>query len=168
MKKSNNKTKELYQKLVDGIGNIISSGEYKNFLKFCNNFKGYSFNNLILIFSQMRDATYVAGFKTWEKMGRKINKGAKGIMIIFPMKREYTKKVKLEDKEEEQSITYLSFRPTYVYDISQTTGKDVPLETKRLKSNNKTELFNFLKAYSTFPVLEKEIERNSIRILEPC
>lgn len=166
----NTKIKKVYQKLIDGVNNIISSGQYKSFLKFCNNFNNYSFNNysfnnLILIFSQMPEAKCVAGFKTWERLGRKIKCGSKGIMIMFPMKREYTKKVKVEDKEE-QRITYLSYRPTYVYDISQTIGKDILLESKRLQSNNKIELFNFLKSYSIYPILEKEIERYSFRILE--
>lgn len=73
----NNKTKELYQKVVDGIDKIITSGEYEKFLKFSKNFHNYSFNNWILIFSQMEDASKVAGFKKWESMGRKIKKAQK-------------------------------------------------------------------------------------------
>ena len=81
-----NNTKTTIDKNHQRIENIISSGEYENFLKFCNTFHHYSFNNIILIFSQMKEATKVAGFKQWQKLGRKIKKGEKGIRIIYPIK----------------------------------------------------------------------------------
>lgn len=51
-KKSNkeNKTKEIFNKIVDGVTSIIDSGEYAKFLKFSRNFHNYSFNNIVLIF----------------------------------------------------------------------------------------------------------------------
>lgn len=167
MKKKDNKTKELYQKIVTGIENIISSGEYEKFLRFGHNFHNYSFNNWILIFSQMENATKVAGFKKWESLGRKIKKGSKGIMIMYPMKQTYTKKIKgqeslidseNEDSTSEEKIEFLTYRPTYVYDVSQTTGKPLPMETKYLNSCSKEELYTFLKSYSKYPVLEQKIE----------
>ena len=47
-KKSNkeNKTKEIFNKIVDGVTSIIDSGEYAKFLKFSRNFHNYSFNNI--------------------------------------------------------------------------------------------------------------------------
>ena len=45
---SQNKTKEIFDRVVENLQTII------------NNFKDYSFNNLILIFSQFPDATKVA------------------------------------------------------------------------------------------------------------
>ena len=65
-----NKTKEIFNKIVDGVTSIIDSGEYAKFLKFSRNFHNYSFNNIVLIFSQMEEATQVAGFKAWKNMGR--------------------------------------------------------------------------------------------------
>jgi len=76
-----NKTKEVFNKIVEGVQNIITSGEYEKFLRFSKKFHHYSFNNLVLIFSQMPEATQVAGFKKWQSMGRKLKKGAKGIQI---------------------------------------------------------------------------------------
>lgn len=54
-----NKTKEVFNKLVDGVTQIIDSEEYAKFLKFSRNFHNYSFNNIVLIFSQMEGATQV-------------------------------------------------------------------------------------------------------------
>ena len=85
MSKTNNKetkTKELFNKIVEGVKNIVEKGEYEKFLKFSKNFHNYSFNNILLIFSQMPEATQVAGFAKWKSMGRNLKKGAKGIQII--------------------------------------------------------------------------------------
>jgi len=159
------KTKEIFNKIVDGVNNIINTGEYAKFLKFSKNFTNYSFNNIVLIFSQMEDATQVAGFKTWQKMGRKLKKGAKGIQIIYPVKRKYSTKIEGQDsflnneneKQEEKIIEYLTYRPTYVFNISQTVGEPMPLEDKRLNSNNREDFFEFLKSYSPYPIIEEEL-----------
>ena len=159
------KTKEIFNKIVDGFNNIINTGEYAKFLKFSKNFTNYSFNNIVLIFSQMEEATQVAGFKTWQKMGRKLKKGAKGIQIIYPVKRKYTTKIEGQDsflndeneKQEEKIIEYLTYRLTYVFDISQTVGDPMPLEDKRLNSNNMKNFFDFLKSYSPYPIIEEEL-----------
>ena len=54
------KTKEVFDKVVKELQTIVNNGDYEKFLKFQKNFRGYSFNNLILIFSQFPDATRVA------------------------------------------------------------------------------------------------------------
>lgn len=43
MNKSNKqeKTKELFNKLIDGVTSIIDSGEYNKFLRFSKNFHNY-------------------------------------------------------------------------------------------------------------------------------
>lgn len=162
-----NKTKELFNKIVEGVHSIVNSGEYEKFLKFSKNFHNYSFNNVLLIFSQMEEATQVAGFAKWKSMGRNLKKGAKGIQIIYPIKRSYTKK-KLEgqdslldsedkDTKQEEKIEYLTYRYTYVYDISQTYGKPLPLSNDSLNSNDKKEFLEFLKSFSPYPILEENI-----------
>ena len=77
-----NKTKELFDKIVEGVNNIISSGEFERFLKFSKNFHHYSFNNIVLIYSQMKEATQVAGFKKWQSMGRKLKKGVVSVKLM--------------------------------------------------------------------------------------
>jgi hypothetical protein len=164
-----NKTKEMFDKIVNGVNDIIVSGEYAKFLKFSKNFHHYSFNNLVLIYSQMENATKVAGFKTWQKMGRKLKKGAKGIQIMFPIKKTY-KQTKIDGQaslidnnvntkvEEVQTIEYFTYRPTYVFDISQTTGEPLPLADTRLNTENMQDFFTFLSSFSPYPILEKNLE----------
>lgn len=55
-----NKTKEIFDKVIKKLQSIVENGDYEKFLKFQKNFRDYSFNNLILIFSQFPDATRVA------------------------------------------------------------------------------------------------------------
>lgn len=168
MKSNNkeNKIKDIFNNIQTGITNIIESGEYEKFLKFSKNFHTYSFNNMVLIYSQMQNATRVAGFKTWESMGGKLKFGSKGIQIIYPIKRKYERDIidgqntilnneKVKDTKK-QIVEYLTYRATYVYDISQTVGKPLPMEENELNTNNRAELLEYLKRFSPFPV--KEIE----------
>ena len=111
----------------------------------------------------MKEATQVAGFKKWQSMGRKLKKGSKGIQIIYPIKRKYTKIIEgqdslLDDKnKKEQEVEYMTYRYTYVYDISQTVGGPLPLAENSLNSNNKSEFFDFLKSFSPYPIEEEDL-----------
>lgn len=55
-----NKTKEIFDRVVENLQAIVDNGKYEKFLKFQKNFREYSFNNLVLIYSQFPDATQVA------------------------------------------------------------------------------------------------------------
>ncbi len=160
------KIKDIFNKIQTGVTNIIESGEYAKFLKFSKNFHSYSFNNIVLIYSQMPNATKVAGFKTWQSMGRKLKYGSKGIKIIYPIKQKYEKDTTIEgqnsllndNKEDKKTIVeYLTYRATYVYDISQTIGQPLPMSNDKLNTNNKVELFDYLKSFSPFPIKEIDI-----------
>ena len=121
-------------------------------------FHNYSFNNTLLIYMQKPDATLVAGFNKWkDKFGRSVNKGEKGIKIIAPT--PYKKKIekdvldpdtKLPMKDEngeiikeEKEVSIPSFRPVTVFDVSQTSGKEIPTLASAL--NGKVENFDMLK-----------------------
>ena len=55
-----NKTKKIFDEVVEKLQAIVDNGDYEKFLKFQSNFRNYSFNNLVLIFSQFPEATRVA------------------------------------------------------------------------------------------------------------
>lgn len=166
MNTKNNKTREMYNKIVDGVVAILDSNSYKNFLKFGSKFHGYSFSNQILIFTQMEDATHVEGFKTWQKMGRKLKKGEKGIQIFYPIKKKYSNSIEGQDSllidtekennKKQDTYEYIYFRPTYVFDVSQTIGDPIPTENRTLDSNNMIDFFEFLKLYCQYKIIEKD------------
>jgi N-terminal domain of anti-restriction factor ArdC len=48
-------------------------------------FHKYSFGNVLLIARARPDATYVAGYRAWNALGRYVRKGEKGILILAPI-----------------------------------------------------------------------------------
>lgn len=156
-----NKTKQMYEKIVKNIQTIIDNGEYQKFLQFGKNFRGYSFNNLVLIYNQFPDATMVAGKAKWLKLKRELQENAQKIFIVAPIPRKYNKKVKKvqdgETIESVETIEYNYYRYVYVYDISQTKGEPIPLSCQNLNSNDMAYFYEKLKQFSKVPVIEKEL-----------
>lgn len=137
-----------YKKLIEGIEDIINTGKYQEFLRFMKKFHNYSFNNKLLIFSQNPDATKVAGYCTWKKLGRGVKSNPEKIFILKPMPYKITKKDELENQEVEE-LELVRFGWTIVYDISDTYIKDntkeVPLfDDIKLNENSSQELYNTL------------------------
>ena len=92
-------------------------------------FHRYSANNILLIHVQRQDATRVAGFSAWRKLGRFVRRGEKGIAILVPMTLrrsldEAGNGVGTEDGATARPI--LGFKPGYVFDVSQTDGEPLP------------------------------------------
>lgn len=134
---TNEKVKELFNKLEEGVKQVYDSENYKNMLTVMSKFHKYSANNCILILMQCPNATLVAGYKSWQtNFKRQVKKGEKAIQILAPSKRKYTKKETDEDgNETEKEIEYMAFYPTNVFDISQTEGEDLPTICNELKGD---------------------------------
>ena len=134
------KQKELMEKLEEGIKAVFTSERYAEYLKLMGKFHSYSFNNTILIQMQMPNASYLAGYKTWETLERHVKKGERGIMILAPNQYKRMKEVEVFDPvtgkqkvdaggnpvTEQKEIAYATFRPIAIFDISQTEGKPLP------------------------------------------
>lgn len=101
------------------------------------------------------------GKATWLKLKRELTEDAKKIWIVAPIPRKYNKKVKaIEDGEEIEKIEtvkYNAYRYVYVYDISHTTGKAVPLQSEKINCDDKAYFYDKLKKFSKIPVVEKEL-----------
>ena len=99
-----------------------------DYLTAMSRFHNYSFGNVLEIARQMPTATRVAGFWTWKNLGRSVNAGAKGIRILAPIVGVRRKKDVEADKDitKQNTRTLLGFRNTYVFDISQTNGVELP------------------------------------------
>lgn len=68
-KADNEKMKEVFKTLQDGVKDVFSSEAYKKYLDFLSMFHNYSLNNTLLILFQMPSAVRVASKATWEKAG---------------------------------------------------------------------------------------------------
>ena len=139
---------------------VFDSDRYKQYLKVMSKFTSYSFNNCMLIAMQKPDASLVAGYSKWKALGRQVGKGEKGIMILAPM--PYKRKSDDPDEEEETAI---AFKATYVFDVSQTSGKDLPEYVQDLEGEIEPEqmkaVFDALRRAVGIPITFEDFPGNA-------
>ena len=107
----------------------------------------------MLIARQKPDATNVAGLRTWNSLGRFVKRSEKGIFILAPMiakKRDDNEATSEEDKKSNGESRLYGFRAVYVFDVSQTEGKDLPAltEVNGDVSGYRERLFKFVESQS--------------------
>ena len=136
---------EVIQRIDEGVKAVFESERYKEYLKFASKFTDYSARNTMLINMQRPDATLVAAFGKWKELGRHINKGETGIAIFAPAPYKTNQFIETqrpafdelgnqlynEDGTEkmetiETPLTGMAFKTVYVFDVSQTDGKELP------------------------------------------
>jgi antirestriction protein ArdC len=120
------KTTKARQVIGEALGSLaedLNTGKsegYRRFLAAMARFHDYSFGNVMLIVSQRPGATQVAGYRAWQKLGRQVRKGEKGITIMAPML------FKPKDANGTDEDAFLRFRAVSVFDIAQTDGDALP------------------------------------------
>lgn len=133
------KVQALSQRLMEGVQQTFQSDHFKEYLKTVSMFHTYSPRNVGLIFLQNPEATRVAGFEAWKKLGRYVRRGETGISIFAPSKVVVKLNKPLldengnpilnengEPKTEQKQKTLINFRTVSVFDISQTEGEPLP------------------------------------------
>ncbi|RRJ31869.1 ArdC-like ssDNA-binding domain-containing protein [Halocatena pleomorpha] len=131
--------------LVDDVSEAQASTEFQEWLDVQSRFHDYSHRNTLLIKLQCPEATKVAGYNTWRyQFYRHVQEGEQAIWIWAPIITKQCPECENspsyhEDSEcaydetpsEEWSKGLVGFRPTAVFDISQTEGEPLPeLETE--------------------------------------
>jgi antirestriction protein ArdC len=117
------RARQIVDQAVEELAVELERGQseaLKRYLAFMGRFYRYSASNTLLIWSQMPEATHVAGFHKWMDLGRQVKKGEKGIVILAPIVR------RIATKTEEEEERLFGFKTAHVFDISQTAGKDLP------------------------------------------
>lgn len=172
--KSNREEKmgEIQERLMAGTKEIYESGKWAEYISVMSRFPHYSINNCILIASQCPHARYVCGYKKWNEFNRNVVKGESGIMIFAPIKGkveteepkfdENAKPVLNEDgTQQSEKVTreYKTFRPCYVFDLSQTEGDPLPTLATRLEESveDYETLKDILISVSPVPVSFEEV-----------
>ncbi len=128
---------ELLDRLSAGIAELTNSDQWRRHLGFQSKFRQYSFGNVMLIVSQCPEATNVAGFRTWARVGRHVQKGQRAIWILAPMIAPSSDRLS-DDRE------IRGFKHVPVFDISQTDGEDVPRVCSRLAGDDPGACFSRL------------------------
>ena len=132
-------------KVDEGIASLAAALQAGNsaaltaYLRTMSRFHHYSLGNTILIAFQNPEATHVAGFHAWKSLGRSVRKGEKGIMILAPIPKRFKAgegegtngnggdaNEPAEAKETTIASGVRGFKVVYVFDVSQTEGKDLP------------------------------------------
>ncbi len=171
-KVSEDKIKEYTDKLDQGLQTLVQGPEFANYLRTMAQFHNYSANNSLLIMIQKQDATQVASYTTWEKLGRNVKKGEKGIRIIAPSP---YKTHRLRDRidpdtgktvigadgkpiQENVEVIIPNFKIVTVFDITQTEGKELPEIVHEL-NGTKEDYDKMLTALQIFSPVPIEFER---------
>jgi len=74
----------LHEQISDGVAALVESQAWRAMLDTAAKFHSYSLGNLLLIALQAPQATRVAGFRSWQSLGRQVRKGERGIAILAP------------------------------------------------------------------------------------
>ncbi|MDE6086888.1 MAG: ssDNA-binding domain-containing protein [Oscillospiraceae bacterium] len=123
--KKQSEMSELFQRIDEGVKEVFTSEKYQEYLRFMAKFTNYSARNCMLIAMQKPDATLVAAYGKWKQLGRQVSKGETGIRILAPM--PYKRKQDEQSEEEESEETEgIAFKAVSVFDVSQTSGAELP------------------------------------------
>ncbi len=131
----------LHAQITEGVEALVDSGAWKAMLDTAARFHTYSLGNQMLIALQAPAATRVAGFRTWQALGRQVRKGEKGIAILAPC--TYRPKTETPDNAETPAATtpaatsgedsptparrqLRGFRTAHVFAQEQTDGDELP------------------------------------------
>lgn len=173
--KNAQQVREITDKLEQGIKELFESERFKEYLRTMSKFYNYSFNNTLLIAMQKPEATYVAGYTSWQRnFDRQVMKGEKGIKILAPAPyktQEEREKVDpvtqkpvigADGKAVTETVEVLrpAFKVVSVFDVSQTDGKELPdIIVDELKGTveNYEAFFDALRQESPVPISFEDI-----------
>ena len=133
-----NQIQDKLQELAAQTDDIKKSAEFQQYLDTMAKFWDYSYHNQLLIHFALPTASRVAGFKSWQSLGRRIKKGSRAIKILAPLIR------KEQDEEGGEEDVIVNFRPVSVFDISQTEGDELPDLDVKLEGNDQQKLLEKL------------------------
>ena len=154
---------KMVDALIADIGQLTdeakASDTFQRWLKSQAAFHSYSWYNtgLIMIQSQRHDfvATQVAGAGAWKKLGRVVdldNFKRRKLWILAPIFKSLDPPQVGSDGKERKQLA--GFRNVYVFDISQTTGDEIPKLEWRQKGDDG----------GLCDALEVEYERRGIKL----
>lgn len=143
--------RKLADEALEQLSAALAQGRSETltaYLSMLSRFHDYSWGNVLLILSQKPDASKVAGFHAWRKLGRFVRKGEKGIVIIAPMRMRAKDALNRDDsaagrrenataqsngsidsrsrESDSADRSILRFKAVFVFDLSQTDGEPLP------------------------------------------
>ena len=141
---------EAHERLTEAVAGLTSGEDWQAMLDVAKRFHRYSPNNLWLIYAQRPSAIKVAGYRSWQSLGRHVRPGEHGIAILAPCiyKNAPTSASATESANDSGGSSARSaaerpgqprptgdsanarvlrgFRVVHVFDLAQTDGDDLP------------------------------------------
>jgi len=111
------KARDLITGALERLATDLERGQsdaFREYLAVMARFPDYSFRNAMLIASQRPESTYVAGYRAWQKLGRNVMKGERGIVIVAPLPPRAAEQKDSDDGQRED----MRFRAVSVFDVS--------------------------------------------------
>ncbi len=129
----------LHEQISDGVAALVESDGWRTMLDTAAKFHSYR-GNLLLIGGQAPQATRVAGFRSWQSLGRQVRKGERGIAILAPCTYRPKTSSSTTDSTREQPQDerggpaapaasggqLRGFRVVHVFALHQTEGAPLP------------------------------------------
>lgn len=100
--------------LAKAVDDVRASEAFRALLDVQARFHAYSWHNCMLIAMQCPTASRVAGYRTWQKLGRQVRKGERGIAIFAPC--PFHREVASASGESEM-VDGVYFRIVHVFDV---------------------------------------------------
>ena len=134
---------QLYDEVIKNV--TKSQDIWKSVLRLAGRIYRFEFDNILMVYAQRPNATLVADYDTWKKVGRYVKRGSKGI-AIYPSR---------------------ALKPymRYIFDISDTGGKQSEL-TWNLNGNNLTDFMRYQINNGKYPEYERNTEKDDLTALK--
>jgi hypothetical protein len=121
------KLRALHRQLETAFAELVAGDEWARMLTAAAHFHHYSPANVLLILRQRPEASRVAGYRTWQSLGRQVRRGEHGLAVLAPCTYSSRADEDADDAGDEASRRVLrGFRIAHVFDISQTDGEPIP------------------------------------------
>lgn len=121
MKTDVSQTHQIINRAINDLAAALAAGQsdrLKAYLTMLARFPRYSWGNVLLIYLACPQASHVAGYRTWQRLGRQVRRGAKAIHILAPIVRPDP-----DDADGRQRV--IAFKTACVFDVSATEGRPV-------------------------------------------
>ena len=119
--------KNIVNQAIESLVESLEQGhseQLTQYLAAMARFHDYSLHNVLLIAMQRPEASRVAGYRTWQQLGRQVKRGETGIRILSPIL--HRRSAPAEEEDEETMDVLTGFRTVSVFDITQTDGDALP------------------------------------------
>jgi hypothetical protein len=113
--------------LQSSVAELATSDQWQHYLNVQARFHSYSFWNTLAILRARPDASRLAGFQQWRRLGRYVRQGEHGIAILAPIVRTVDE-VEPDDGggTAAGARRCVGFKVVYVFDVAQTEGDPLP------------------------------------------